>query len=153
MSLKDTISEQIKAAMKSKDKIRLETVRSIKKVILEKESDVRSTGREELTEAEELAILTQLAKQRKDSIEQFRKAGRDDLADKEAQELVIIEEYLPAQLSDEEVAAVIDELIASVGATGAKDMGKVMGPAMQRLKGQADGAKVQALVKAKLTGE
>lgn len=152
MSLKDRISEDIKTAMKAKDKIRLETVRSVKKVILEKESEIRAKGQEQLSEAEELAVLTQLAKQRRDSIEQFTNAGRDDLAEKEAQELAILEEYLPAQLSDDEVAAVVDEIIAQVGASSPRDMGKVMGPAMQRLKGQADGGKVQALVKEKLSG-
>lgn len=150
MSLKDRISEDIKAAMKSKDKVRLETVRSIKKVILEKETSVRPSGQDTLTEEQELEVLTQLAKQRKDAIEQYKKAGREDLAENETQELAIIEEYLPAQLSDAEVEAVIDGLIAKVGATSAKDMGKVMGPAMKELKGKADGAKVQALVKAKL---
>jgi hypothetical protein len=150
MSLKDRISEDIKAAMKARDTIRLETVRSIKKVILEKEVSLRPQGQESLTESQEIEVLAQVAKQRRDSIEQYRKAGRDDLAEQEAQELAIIEEYLPKQLSDEEVSAVIDETIASVGATSVKDMGKVMGPVMQKLKGQADGQKIQAMVKAKL---
>ncbi|HEY9670358.1 MAG TPA: GatB/YqeY domain-containing protein [Waterburya sp.] len=150
MSLKDRVSEEIKTAMKAKDKVRLETVRSIKKVILEKESSLRAQGQETLTETQEIEVLSQLAKQRRDSIEQYRKAGRDDLAEQESQELAIIEEYLPKQLSDEEVAAVVDEIIASVGATSAKDMGKVMGPVMQKLKGRADGQKIQAMVKAKL---
>ncbi|WP_017299693.1 GatB/YqeY domain-containing protein [Nodosilinea nodulosa] len=150
MSLKDRISDDIKTAMKAKDKLRLETVRSIKKVILEKETLVRPSGQSELTPEQELEVLTQLAKQRKDSVEQYRKAGREDLATQEAQELEIIAEYLPQQLSDAEVEAVIDDLIAKTGATSPKDMGKVMGPAMQQLKGRADGGKVQALVKAKL---
>ena len=151
MSLKDRISEEIKAAMKAKDKVRLETVCSIKKVILEKETSVRPSGQDALTEEQELEVLTQLAKQRKDAIEQYRKAGREDLADQEAQELTIIEEYLPAQLSEAEIEAVIDELIAKTGASSPKDIGKVMGPAMKQLKGKADGAKVQAWVKAKLS--
>lgn len=150
MSLKDRISEDIKAAMKARDTIRLETVRSIKKVILEKEVSLRPQGQETLTESQEIEVLAQVAKQRRDSIEQYRKAGRDDLAEQEAQELAIIEEYLPKQLSDEEVSAAIDETIASVGATSVKDMGKVMGPVMQKLKGRADGQKIQAMVKAKL---
>ncbi|MGF1566970.1 MAG: GatB/YqeY domain-containing protein [Nodosilinea sp.] len=150
MSLKTRISDDIKTAMKAKDKIRLETVRSIKKVILEKETLVRPSGQEDLTETQELEILTQLAKQRKDSIEQYEKAGRQELADQEAQELAIIEEYLPQQLTDVEVEAIIDDLIAQSGASSPQDMGKVMGPAMQRLKGRADGTKVQAMVKAKL---
>ena len=152
MSLKDRISDDIKTAMKARDKVRLETVRSIKKVILEKETLVRPSGQDALTPDQELEVLTQLAKQRKDSFEQYTKAGRDDLAAQEAQELAIIEEYLPQQLSDAEVEAVIDELMAKTGATSPKDMGKVMGPAMQQLKGRADGGKVQALVKAKLGG-
>ncbi|MGB5959275.1 MAG: GatB/YqeY domain-containing protein [Coleofasciculaceae cyanobacterium] len=150
MSLKDRISEDIKTAMKAKDKLRLETVRSIKKFILEKEVSLRPQGQESLTETQEIEVLAQQAKQRRDSIEQYRKAGRDDLADKEAQELAIIEEYLPKQLSDQEIEAVIDEIISKTGATAAKDMGKVMGPVMQQLKGRADGQKIQALVKAKL---
>ncbi|GBF78691.1 GatB/YqeY domain-containing protein [Aphanothece sacrum] len=151
MRLKERLTEDIKLAMKAKDKIRLETVRSIKKFVLEKEVDVRPSGQEILTPEQELEILTQQAKQRRESIEQFRKGGRDDLADKEAQELAIIETYLPPQLSDDEISQIIDEIIASVGATSPKDMGKVMGSAMQQLKGKADGKKVQELVKLKLT--
>ncbi|MEL7353376.1 MAG: GatB/YqeY domain-containing protein [Cyanobacteria bacterium P01_A01_bin.116] len=152
MSLKDRISDEIKTAMKAKDKLRLETVRGIKKVILERESDIRAKGRESLNEEEELAVVMQLAKQRRDSIKQFTEAGRDDLADKESKELAILEEYLPAQLSDAEVEAAVDEIIAQVGASGPRDMGKVMGPVMKKLQGKADGGKVQAIVKAKLLG-
>ena len=151
MSLKDTISEEIKMAMKAKDKVRLETVRSIKKVILEKESSNRAKGQEELTSDQEMDILVQQAKQRRDSIEQYRNAGRDELADKEALELEIIESFLPKRLTDDELAAVVDELIAETGASSSKDMGKVMGLAMKQLKGKADGKKVQELVKAKLS--
>jgi uncharacterized protein len=150
MSLMERISEEIKTAMKAKDKIRLETVRSIKKVLLEKEVSLRAQGQTTLNESQEIDVLAQLAKQRRESIEQYRQAGRNDLADQEAQELTIIEEYLPGQLSDEEIGAIVDEIIAKTGATSAKDMGKVMGPAMQQLRGRADGQKVQAVVKAKL---
>ncbi|WP_421658349.1 GatB/YqeY domain-containing protein [Leptothermofonsia sp. ETS-13] len=152
MSLKDQITEDIKTAMKAGDKIRLETVRSIKKALLEKEVAVRPEGQETLTEAQEIEVLGQLAKQRRDSIAQYQQAGRTDLADQEAQELAILEEYLPKQMSDEEVSQVIDEIIAQVGASSAKDIGKVMGPAMQQLRGKADGKKVQEIVKAKLVG-
>lgn len=152
MSLKERIDAEIKAAMKSKDKVRLETVRSIKKFILEKEVSVRPSGQETLTEAQEMEILMQIAKQRRDSIEQYSKAGREELAAQEAAELAIVEEYLPQQMSEEEVDKAIGEIIASVGATSAKDMGKVMGAAMQQLKGKADGKKIQELVKAKLNG-
>jgi len=152
MSLKDRISEDIKTAMKAKDKVRLETVRSIKKVILEKEVSVRPQGQDTLTESQETEVLVQQAKQRREAIEMFRQAGRDDLVEQQVQELAIIEEYLPKQLSDEEVGVVVDEVVASVGATSIKDMGKVMGPVMQQLKGKADGQKIQAIVKAKLGG-
>lgn len=151
MSLKDRIGEDIKSAMKAKDKIRLETVRSIKKVILEKEVALRPKGQDSLTEEQEIEVLSQQAKQRRDSIEQYRNGGREDLAEKEAQELAIIETYLPKQLSDEEVSTVLDEIITSVGATSAKDLGKVMGAAMKQLKGKADGKKIQAMVKEKLS--
>ncbi|KAM3094593.1 GatB/YqeY domain-containing protein [Phormidesmis sp. 146-12] len=150
MSLIDRIGEGIKTAMKSKDKVRLETLRSIKKVLLEKEVSVRPTGQTELTETQEIEALSQIAKQRRDSIEQYQKANRADLAQQEAAELVIIEEFLPQQLSDQEITQVIDGIIAQVGAASAKDMGKVMGPAMQQLKGKADGKKVQEWVKARL---
>ncbi len=139
-------------AMKTKDKVRLETVRSIKKVILEKEVSVRPQGQESLTESQETEVLVQQAKQRREAIEMFRQAGRDDLVEQQVQELAIIEEYLPKQLSDEEVGAVVDEVMASVGASSIKDMGKVMGPVMQQLKGKADGQKIQGIVKAKLGG-
>ncbi len=151
MSLKDRIGEDIKSAMKAKDKIRLETVRSIKKVILEKEVALRPKGQDSLTEEQEIEVLSQQAKQRRDSIEQYRNGGREDLAEKEAQELAIIETYLPQQLSDEEINTILDEIITSVGATTAKDLGKVMGVAMKQLKGKADGKKIQGLVKEKLS--
>nr|WP_290224416.1 GatB/YqeY domain-containing protein [Trichocoleus desertorum] len=150
MSLKDRIGKDIKAAMKSKEKVRLETIRSIKKALLEKEVSLRPTGQTELTEAQEMELVLQQAKQRRDSIEQYQQAGRTDLAEQEAQELAILETYLPTQLSDDELSQAIDEIITEVGATSPKDLGKVMGAAMQRLKGQADGKKIQELVKAKL---
>lgn len=152
MSLKDRIAEDIKAAMKARDKVRLETVRSIKKVLIEKEVSLRAEGQATLTESQEIDLLAQQAKQRRESIEQYRKGGRDDLAEQEAQELTIIESYLPQQLSDEEIGAAVDEIMTQVGATSVKDLGKVMGPLMQQLKGRADGQKVQAIAKAKLSG-
>jgi hypothetical protein len=151
MSLKERIGEDIKAAMKAQDKIRLETVRSIKKVIIEKEVAVRPSGQDSLTPEQEIEVLTQQAKQRRDSIEQFKNAGRDELADKEAQELAIIETYLPKQLSDAELTEIIDEIIASTGATSVKDLGRVMGVAIKQLKGKADGKKIQELVKNQLS--
>lgn len=151
MSLIDQISDKIKTAMKDKDKLRLETLRSIKKVLLEKEVSVRPSGQTELTAEQEIEALSQIAKQRRDSIATFQTVGREDMAAQEAAELEIIQEFLPAQLSDAEITAIVAEVITTVGATSAKDMGKVMGPVMQRLKGQADGKKVQAIVKAQLS--
>ena len=151
MTLKEQIAEDIKSAMKAKDKIRLETVRSIKKVIIEKEVELRGKGKDALTPEDEIQLLVQQAKQRKDSIEQFLKAGREDLAEREQAELKVIETYLPEQMSDEEVEKIIVEVIAKVGATTAKDFGKVMGLAMKQLKGKADGKKIQEIVKSKLS--
>jgi uncharacterized protein len=108
---------------------------AIKKILLEKESSARGVGQETLTEDQELEVLMQGAKQRRDAIEQYHKAGRDDLADKEAAELAIIEEYLPKQMSDEEVSAFIDQVLTELGVTSPKEMGKVMGSVMQQLKG------------------
>ena len=151
MSLKEQIGEDIKAAMKAKDKVRLQTVRGIKKAILEKEVELRPKGQESLNNEQEIELLSQQAKQRRDSIEQYQNAGREDLAAQEQAELAIIQTYLPEQVSDEEVEAIIEQLIADTGATTLKDLGKVMGPAMKQLKGKADGKKIQALVKSKLS--
>ena len=151
MSLKEKIGEDIKTAMKAKDKIRLQTVRSIKKAILDKEVELRPQGQDSLNEVQEIELLSQQAKQRRDSIEQFKNADRNDLADKESQELAIIETYLPEQVSDREIETVVDKIIADSGASSLKDLGKVMGPAMKKLKGKADGKKIQELVKSKLS--
>ncbi len=151
MSLKERIGEEIKSAMKAKDKVRLETVRGIKKAILEKEVALRPKGQDSLTEEQEIELLVQQAKQRRDSIEQYKNAGRDDLVEKESQELAIIETYLPKQLDDNELESILEEIIASVGATSPKDLGKVMGAAMKQLKGKADGKKIQTIVKSKLS--
>jgi uncharacterized protein len=150
MNFKERLTEDIKLAMKAKDKIRLETVRSLKKALIEKEVALRPSGQENLNEEQQIELLAQQAKQRRDSIAQYKQGGRDDLAEKEAQELAIIETYLPKQLSESEIEAILDEIIASVGATSAKDLGKVMGAAMKQLKGKADGKMIQALTKKKL---
>lgn len=152
MSLIERISEDIKSAMKAKDKLRLETVRGVKKLLLEKVVEARAKGNDSLSVEEEIAALSQLAKQRRDSIAQYLDAGRPELADKEQQELEILQEYLPTQLSEAEVMAVVDKIIAQVGATSPKEMGKVMGPAMKELQGKADGKVVQNAVKQRLAG-
>ena len=147
MSLKDRVTEDIKAAMKAKEKVRLETVRNIKKVILEEEVNAREAGKESLTETQEMDLLARLAKQRRDSIKQYTQAGRQELADQEAAELAIIEGYLPKQLSDDEISQIIDEVIVQVGASSAKDMGKVMGISTKKLMGKADGKMISTIVR------
>jgi uncharacterized protein len=152
MPMIESIGEDIKSAMKARDKVRLETLRSIKKVLLEKTISVRPSGQTELTPEQEIEAVSQIAKQRRDAIEQYNNVGRPDAAALEASELAIIEEFLPAQVSDTEIATIVAEIATELGITTAKEMGKVMGPVMQRLKGQADGKKVQAAVKAHLGG-
>ncbi|NTV45166.1 MAG: GatB/YqeY domain-containing protein [Chlorobiales bacterium] len=150
MSLKDKINEDLKAAMKSGEKVRLEAIRSIRTALLNKEVSIRVGGVGTLSPEQEMEVLVSLGKQRRDSIEQYKAGNRPDLAEKEAAELAVIEEYLPKQLSEAEVKEVIDRIVAQVGAASAKDMGKVMGPAMKELKGKADGGLVQQLVKERL---
>lgn len=147
MTLKERINEDLKAAMKSGDKVRLEAVRAIKKDIIEKETAEKRGHRGELTPEEELEVLTAMVKRRRDSIEQFKQAGRHDLVEEEMKQLAVIEQYLPAQLSEEEIKEVLKKIIEQVGATSAKDLGKVMGAAMKELKGKADGSVVQKLAK------
>lgn len=151
MSLKERIDQELKEAMKSGDKIRLNAIRSIRAALLEKEVSIRVGGKAVLSEEQEIEVLTGLAKRRRDAIEQFTAGNRPDLAETEAAELKVLEEYLPQQLPDEEVEAAIREIIAQTGATSMKEMGKVMGLAMKALKGKTDGGKVQNFVKSLLS--
>ena len=151
MSLKERIDQDLKKAMKSGDKNRINTVRAIRAAFLEKEVSIRVGGKAELSEEQELEVVISLAKKRKDSIQQYKDAGRTDLAETEQAELAVIETYLPAQMPDEEIEAAVKEIIAQLGATSMKDMGKVMGVAMKTLKGKADGGKVQEMVKSALS--
>lgn len=146
MSLKVQIQEDIKSAMKAKEAFKLGALRLLSAAMKQKEVDERV----ELDDAAVLAIIEKLIKQRKDSISQFEKAGRQDLADAEKEELSILSAYLPAQMSDAEITAAIDAAMASTGAAGPKDMGKLMGVLKPQLAGKADMGKVSALVKAKL---
>lgn len=148
MNLEETITEHLKNAMKDGNKLRTETLRSIRSQIIE--FNKSGAGRE-LGDADEIKLLNSAAKKRKDAIDMYRSAGRDDLAEKEEGELAIIQEFLPKQLSDEEIEAEIREVILQTGAAGAKDMGKVMGISMKKLSGKAEGGKVQEIVK-KLLG-
>jgi uncharacterized protein YqeY len=143
MSLKDRITEDMKAAMRAKEAERLGTIRLLLAACKQKEVDERVT----LDDAMVVAIVDKLIKQRKDSITQFGAAGRQDLVDKESAELKVLEAYLPARLSADEVNAAVAALVAELGATGPADMGKVMGAAKQRLAGTADMGLVSAAVK------
>lgn len=145
MSLFDTISGDIKAAMLARDKVRLETLRGIKKEFIEAKTAKGGDG--ELSDDHAITILVKMVKQRKESAAIYAGQNREDLAEPERAEAAIIEEYLPKQLSDEELTAAIKEIIAQVGATSQKDMGKVMGVASKQLAGKAEGRAISAKVK------
>ncbi|MDH3900758.1 MAG: GatB/YqeY domain-containing protein [Gammaproteobacteria bacterium] len=147
MSLKDRIQQDMKAAMRSGDKPRLATIRLILAAIKQKEVDERI----ELGDAEVTAVLDKMTKQRRESISQFEKAGRDDLVKQEAGEIELIQEYLPEQLGEAEINALIDAAMADTGAASIKDMGKVMGQLKPKLQGRADMGAVSALIKARLS--
>jgi uncharacterized protein YqeY len=147
MSLKEQITEDMKNAMRAKDTGRLGTIRLLLAAMKQKEVDERI----ELDDAAVIAIVEKLIKQRKDSISQFQAANRDDLVAIENAELVVLQAYMPAQMSEAEVAAVVAKVVAEVGATGPQDMGKVMGVVKPQLAGKADMGVVSAQVKAALT--
>jgi len=149
MMFMDKISEDLKAAMKSGAKLRLETLRSIRAGLLEKQVEKRPTGG--MNSEDEMAVLLGAAKKRKEAIDIYRQNNRNDLADQEAEELLIIQEYLPKQLANEEIEELIRKIIAEVGANSGKDFGKVMPVVMKELRGKADGKIVQESVK-KLLG-
>ena len=146
--LSNRITDDVKVAMKAKDKPRLGVLRLITAAIKQREVDERIT----LDDDQVLAVLEKMIKQRKDSIAQYEKAGRDELAQQEAFEIGIIQDYLPEQLSDDEIDALITEAISSSGAASMKDMGKVMGMLKPKLAGRADMGAVSGKIKAKLTG-
>ena len=146
--LKDQLLDHQKQAMKGGDKPRLGTIRLIMAAIKQEEVDKRK----ELTDDDVITILTRMVKQRRDSVEQYTNAGRTDLAEQETFEIGIIEAYLPEQLSADEVASIIDEVITATGAAGPQDMGKVMGQLKGKLQGRADMGAASALVKQKLVG-
>ena len=146
MSLKETLNNDIKSAMKTKDKETLAVLRMIKTAVQAAEIDKK----EELNAEEELTILAREAKQRRESLAEFVKAGRDELVAKTEAEIEIVERYLPKQLSVEEVKEVIATVAEKIGATTQKDFGKLMGAVMQELKGKADGNVIKEQVKAHL---
>lgn len=145
MSLQNKVMSKIKDAMKSKDTLALESLRAIKSEILL--AQTKGGASESLTEEEELKIVQKLVKQRKDSATLYQEQGRNDLAEPELAQVEIISQFLPEQLSEEELAAVISKIVESAGATSMKDMGKVMGMASKQLAGKADGKAISMVVK------
>ena len=148
MTLKEKITDDMKAAMRAKDAPRLGAVRLLLAAMKQKEVDERI----ELADADVLAIIEKMLKQRRESIAQFEKAARNDLADAEKFELALLSGYLPQQMSDGEIQKEIDAAVAASGASGIKDMGKVMAALKPRLAGRADMGKVSSLVKSRLSG-
>ena len=146
MSLKGQITEDMKSAMKAGEKDRLKVVRLMLAAIKQIEVDTR----EDLDDAAVLAVLTKMVKQRRDSVNQFEKGNREDLAAIERAEIVVLNEYLPEQLSAAELAKMVDEIIQTTGAAGIRDMGKVMGQIKSRASGRADMGAVSAAVKERL---
>ncbi len=146
-SLDETLNTHLKDAMRARDEVRLRTIRSLRAALKEREIAERQGGSAELSEDQALAVLQKQAKQRQDSIDQFVSAGREDLASKEREELEIIRSYLPAEMGDDEIREVIRRLIEESGAAGPGDIGRVMGPAMQQLRGRADGRRVQQIAR------
>ncbi len=146
MSLKATLNDDLKVAMRAKNQAALRTIRSLKAAILLAETAEGRNG-EPLSEAEELKILTKQAKQRKDSAEQFKANGRDDLAVTEEEELAVLDVYLPKAMTEEELKTAVSALVVELQASSMKDMGKVMGQASQRFAGKADGKAISAIVK------
>ena len=149
MALREQLNEDMKAAMKARDQERLGALRLALAAVKQREVDERIT----LDDAGVISVIEKMIKQRKDSIAQYEKAARQDLADREKFEISVIEAYLPKQLSQAEVEAIVAEAIASAGAKGPQDMGKVMAALKPRLAGRADMGKVSALVKARIAGQ
>lgn len=148
MSLKDQLQDDMKSAMRARDKERLAVIRMTLAAVKQREIDESKT----LAEPEVLAVVEKMVKQRRDAETQFRDNDRPELADAEAAEIVVLEHYLPAQLSDAELDAIIDGVIADTGATSMKDMGQVMGQLKPKVQGQADMAVVSQRLKARLQG-
>jgi uncharacterized protein YqeY len=148
MSLQEQISAALKDAMRARDEAKMTTLRLVLTAIKKREKEARSL----LEDQEVISVITSQIKQRRESIEQYRKAGREDLAQTEENELQILQGYMPEQVSEEEISNTLDEIIAEVGAVSMKDMGKVMKAAMAKLAGKAEGGAINAMVKAKLSG-
>lgn len=151
MSIKENILNDLKKAMKAQDADKLRVLRSLKAKILEKEISERKGGESTITDEQVIEVLMKAAKQRKESIDQFEKGDRKDLADKEKEELAVIDDYLPKMMNDDEVREAVQSQIKKMGASSMEDMGKVMGVMMGQLKGKADGSLVSRIVKEELS--
>jgi hypothetical protein len=147
MGLQEKVTDQLKAAMKAKDSVALESLRAIKSAILLTQTQA---GAKELSSDDEIKLVQKLVKQRKDSAEIFRRQGREDLAEPEEAQIKIIQQFLPEQLDEAAIAVIIDGIIAKTHAEGMKDMGKVMGMASKAMSGKADGKTISAIVRKKL---
>lgn len=152
MSIKEKILNDIKESMKARQTERLRVLRSLKSKLMEREISERKGGDATLTEEQALEVLMKAVKQRKESIDQFEKGNRNDLAEAEKEELKIIESYLPEMMGEKEIREIVKTKIDQLGAAGIADMGKVMGPLMEKLKGKADGSMVSRIVKEELAG-
>ena len=146
MSLIDQLKEQMKAAMRAKEKVRLGTIRMALAAVKQVEVDTRET----LTNDQAIAVLTKMVKQRRDSIAQYEAAGRDELAQIEAEEIQVLEDFLPQPLTEEEIVVLVDASITEMGASSMADMGKVMGSLKPKVMGRADMAAIGAMIRAKL---
>ena len=148
MSLQENVNEQLKAAMKAKDTVALESLRAIKTAIMMTQTQA---GAKELTSDDEIKLVQKLVKQRKDSAEIFRQQGRVDLAEPEEAQIKIIEQFLPEQLDETAITEIVAAIIAKTGAAGMQDMGKVMGMASKAMAGKADGKTISSIVRQKLS--
>jgi len=147
MSLQEQISAALKDAMRARDEVKMSTLRLVLTAIKKREKEARSL----LEDQEVISVITTQIKQRRESIEQYRQAGREDLAQTEESELQILQGYMPEQVSEEEISNTLDEIIAEVGAASMKDIGTVMKAAMAKLAGKAEGGAINAMVKEKLS--
>ncbi|MBS1271497.1 MAG: putative protein YqeY [Candidatus Marinimicrobia bacterium] len=147
MALLEQLNEDLKTAMKSKEKITLETIRSLKSMLRDKEIEKK----DELSEDEQIKVLSSAAKRRHESIESYEEGGRQELADQEKAELQVIEKYLPEQMGEDDIRDLVEQIIEETGAETMQDMGRVMGKIMPKVRGKADGSQVQQIVQETLS--
>ena len=151
-TIDERLAEDLIEAMRARDDVRLRTIRSLRAALKEKEISERHGGAASLSDDQAIAVIQKQSKQRQDAIEQFEAAGREDLVQRERDELDVIKQYLPEAVTADEIRAVVQRIVSASGARELKDIGKVMGPAMQELRGRADGRLVQQIVREELQG-